>query len=103
MSDRAWYLRGAETGNPKVPGGYRWWLACNECGFHLEPGVAAAPRCPNCSAWLHIHSNAAPYTILWPLDVVAKDEPVVNPYVSGGPVKRGGPMSIDVENHPWRR
>lgn len=64
MSDRAWYLRGAETGNPKVPGGYKWWLQCNECGWHLEPGVAAVPVCPNCSAALHIHSNAAPYTII---------------------------------------
>lgn len=62
-----WYARGVETGNPKVPGGYRWWLQCNECGFHLEPGVAAYPRCPECGAALHIHSNAAPYTIIWPI------------------------------------
>lgn len=63
---REWYLRGAESGNPNVPGGYQWWLHCNACNFQLPPGMAAAPRCPDCGAPLHIHSNAAPFTIIWP-------------------------------------
>lgn len=64
----SWYHRGAETGNPNVPGGYKWWLHCNACAFRLPNGVAGRPLCPDCGYPMNIHSNAAPYTIIWPIE-----------------------------------
>ena len=31
------------------------WLQCDACGFKLEPGVAADPKCPDCGGRLKIH------------------------------------------------
>lgn len=36
----------------------RRWLACHDCGFEHEfDGVGMAPKCPDCGAWLNIHSD----------------------------------------------
>lgn len=32
-----------------------WWMGCPKCRFHLEPGVAAKPECPDCGMRLMLY------------------------------------------------
>jgi hypothetical protein len=68
-------MRGSEYVNTDVPDGYKSWLAC-ECGFALERGVVAYPKCPDCGKHLHIHSNGALCTRIWPKHEIGNEQPV---------------------------
>ena len=41
------------------------WLQCNACGFKLEPGAAAQPKCPDCGGPLNIHSDSSERRPWW--------------------------------------